>query len=267
MTPAVERCTAVPYSSVRISVWRLRQRRRAPRCCVALTPLSPAGRGRIDLGAFFLRRYAAAGERTPEAKPLWTRCRWPAMIGVLPVIVANILLSSRLVWGEYDRIEGHHAAVFSMFCSNNCPMKPSSTTKLALGVRRAMCRIIIWGCWGLLALALTSCTTQTRFLREAANHDSQAVVAQHLGPPDEVWPLADGETLWRYRADQRLWAYWRDGWAGGSAGGLTVEGPGLTLLPGGRCTEYVLRFDREQILRAWTRQPCRGFAPDPASNP
>jgi hypothetical protein len=154
-----------------------------------------------------------------------------------------------------------------MLYSNNSPMKPSSTTKPALGVQRAMRRIITSGCCGLLALALTSCTPQTSFLRAAADHDSQAVVAQHLGPPDEVWPLADGETLWSYRADQRLWAYWRDGGAVGSTGGLTIEGPGLTLLPGGRCTEYVLRFDREQILRAWTRQPCRGFAPAPAPNP
>jgi hypothetical protein len=154
-----------------------------------------------------------------------------------------------------------------MLYSNNYPMQPFSSNNPAPGMQRAMCRIIAWGSFGLLALALTSCTTQTGFLRAAANHDSQAVVAQHLGPPDEVWPLADGETLWSYRADQRLWAYWGNGWAGGSAGGLTVEGPRLTLLPGGRCTEYVLRFDREQILRAWTRQPCRGFAPAPASNP
>lgn len=131
-----------------------------------------------------------------------------------------------------------------------------------------MPRLVTWGCWGLLVLVLTSCASpQTRVLRAAVNHETQAVVAQHLGRPDEVWPLADGETLWSYRADQNLWAYWHEGGANGSPGGLTVEGPGLTVLPSAPCTEYVLRFDREQILRAWNRQPCRGFEPAPISNP
>jgi hypothetical protein len=131
-----------------------------------------------------------------------------------------------------------------------------------------MTRPVTWGCWGLLVLVLTSCASpQTRVLRAAVNHETQAVVAQHLGQPDSVWPLADGETLWSYRADQNLWAYWHEGGANGSPGGLTVEGPGLTVLPSAPCTEYVLRFDREQILRAWNRQPCRGFEPAPVSNP
>jgi hypothetical protein len=134
--------------------------------------------------------------------------------------------------------------------------------------RSAMPRPISWGCWGLLVLVLTSCASpQTRVLRAAIDHDSQTVVAQQLGQPDAVWPLANGETLWSYRVDQCLWAYWRGGRANGSTGGVTVEGPGLTVLPSARCTEYVLRFDQEQILRAWRRQPCQGFGPVPASNP
>jgi hypothetical protein len=131
-----------------------------------------------------------------------------------------------------------------------------------------MPRLVTWGGWGLLVLVLTSCASpQTHVLWAAANHETQAVVAQHLGQPAEVWQLADGETLWSYRADQNLWAYWHEGGANGSPGGLTVEGPGLTVLPSAPCTEYVLRFDREQILRAWNRQPCRGFEPAPISNP
>jgi hypothetical protein len=123
-----------------------------------------------------------------------------------------------------------------------------------------MPRLVIWSCWALLVLILMSCASpQARLLRVATNHETQAVVAEHLGQPDEVWPLADGEMLWSYRADQRLWAYWHKGRVSGSTGGITVEGPGLTVLPSGRCTEYVLRFDREQILRAWNRQPCQGF--------
>jgi hypothetical protein len=128
--------------------------------------------------------------------------------------------------------------------------------------------MVTWGCWGLLVLVLTSCASpQVCFLRAATNQETQAVVAQHLGRPNEVWPLADGETLWSYCADQNLWAYWHEGWANGSAGGLTVEGPGLTVLPSAPCTEYVLRFDREQILRAWRRQPCQGFRNGLVSDP
>jgi len=131
-----------------------------------------------------------------------------------------------------------------------------------------MLRPVTWGYWALLVFVLTSCASpQTRVLRAAVNHETQAVVAQHLGPPDEVWPLADGETLWSYRADQSLWAYWHHGRADGTTGGLTVEGPGLTVLPSARCTEYVLRFDREQILRAWNRQPCQGFVPHTVMTP
>jgi hypothetical protein len=131
-----------------------------------------------------------------------------------------------------------------------------------------MPRPVTWGCWGFLVLVLTSCASpQTRVLRAAVNHETQAVVAQHLGQPNEVWPLTDGETLWSYRADQCIWAYWHAGYVHGSPAGLTVEGPGLTVLPGARCTEYVLWFDREQILRAWNRQPCRGFEPHRVSNP
>src|SRR5215475_2880222 len=108
-----------------------------------------------------------------------------------------------------------------------------------------MLRLLIRGCWGFLLLVLTSCASpQTHFLRAAINHETQASVAQHLGQPHEVCELADGEALWSYRVDQRLWAYWHEGRATSGTSGLTVEGPGLTLLPGARCTEYVLRFDR-----------------------
>jgi hypothetical protein len=131
-----------------------------------------------------------------------------------------------------------------------------------------MLRLLTWGYWGLLILVLTSCANpQACVLRRAVNHESQDVVAQHLGQPHEVWPIANGEMLWSYRTDQNLWAYWRAGRMARSPAGLTLEGPGLTVLPSEPCTEYVLRFDRDQILRAWRRQPCQGFRPGPISNP
>jgi hypothetical protein len=131
-----------------------------------------------------------------------------------------------------------------------------------------MMRLASLGYWGVLLLVLTSCASpQTRYLRQAVNHEPESVVVQHLGPPTAVWLLDDGETLWSYRADQCIWAYWHNGFGDGRTAGLTVEGPQLTVLPGARCTEYLLRFDREHILLAWSRQPCRGFEPMPGSNP
>jgi hypothetical protein len=115
---------------------------------------------------------------------------------------------------------------------------------------------------------LTSCASpHVCLLRAATHHETQAVVSQHLGPPHEVWQLADGETLWSYRVPQHLWAYGRRGHANGITGGMTVEGPDLTVLPDARCTEYVLRFDDEQILRAWHRQPCQGFGQSATPSP
>ncbi len=118
----------------------------------------------------------------------------------------------------------------------------------------------MWGAPLLLTLAVTACATQATYLRATVERASQAEVAAHLGPPQEVWALTTGETLWTYRYDEALWAY-RDGNASSQRpAGLSIVGPGFTVLPGARCTEYVLRFDRDQVLRAWRRQPCRAAA-------
>lgn len=57
-----------------------------------------------------------------------------------------------------------------------------------------------------------------------------------------------GETLWTYQYGIPKASGW---------GGVTVVGPALTFGKGSPCTEYVLLFDRQQILRAWMRQDCR----------
>lgn len=109
-----------------------------------------------------------------------------------------------------------------------------------------------------LGLALTACASpHAAFIQVAVDHDTQASVAGRWGPPLEKWELLDGETLWRYRAPERLWAYQDRSGKGGSPGGITVAGPGLVVLSGTRCAEYLLRFDRAQVLRAWNRQPCQ----------
>ena len=124
-----------------------------------------------------------------------------------------------------------------------------------------------WGGLVLLWLALAACASpHAAFLKTAVNHDAQETVADILGPPHAVWELTDGETLWRYRHTERLWAYQGHSGMSGSPGGITVEGPGLVVLPGGHCTEYLLRFDRAKVLRAWSRQPCREWEKLPAKS-
>src|SRR5919198_1020645 len=111
----------------------------------------------------------------------------------------------------------------------------------------------MWGALLLLLLAMTSCATQATYLRAAVDRATQ-----------EEGALTTGETLWMYRDHERLWAYWDDNGSSQRPAGLSIVGPGLTVLPGARCTEYVLRFDRQQVLRAWRRQPCKA-AVDPTS--
>jgi hypothetical protein len=125
-------------------------------------------------------------------------------------------------------------------------------------------RLVMWGALLLLILAMTSCATQATYLRAAVDRATQEEVATRLGHPQEVWALTTGETLWMYRDHERLWAYWDDSGSSQRPAGLSIVGPGLTVLPGARCTEYVLRFDRQQVLRAWRRQPCKA-AVDPTS--
>jgi hypothetical protein len=126
-------------------------------------------------------------------------------------------------------------------------------------------RLVMWGV--LLLLTLTSCATQATYLRGAVDRATQEAVAAQLGPPQEVWALTTGETLWTYRYHARLWAYQDGNGSSQRPAGLSIVGPGLTVLPGARCTEYVLRFDREQVLRAWSRQPCKAAADSTSQRP
>jgi hypothetical protein len=104
----------------------------------------------------------------------------------------------------------------------------------------------------LLALFATACGPwQRTYLKEAAGSATQAEVAERLGPPHTRWDLTTGETLWTYQYGVPKASDW---------GGITIVGPALTFGKGSPCTEYVLLFDRQQILRAWMRQDCQ---PDP----
>lgn len=109
-----------------------------------------------------------------------------------------------------------------------------------------------WGSAMLLALFLTSCTGQRTYLRGAAGHATQAEVAEHLGPPQATWHLDTGDTLWTYQYGAPRASAW---------GGITIVGPGLTFGKGSPCSEYVLRFDQDDILHTWRRQECKPDSP------
>jgi hypothetical protein len=100
-----------------------------------------------------------------------------------------------------------------------------------------------------VALTLTSCASwQTQYLQGAANHATVEEVENHLGQPHATWKLRTGEALWTYQSGVPSEI---------NTGGVTIVGPGWVIGRRSDCTEYVLLFDQEKILRAWMRQPCR----------
>jgi hypothetical protein len=105
----------------------------------------------------------------------------------------------------------------------------------------------------LVALAQVSCASwQTKYLKEAANQATMAGVENHLGRPHSTWDLQTGETLWTYQSGIP---------SAGDTGGVTIVGPGWVIGRRSDCTEYVLLFDQQKILRTWMRQPCKSDRP------
>ncbi len=105
-----------------------------------------------------------------------------------------------------------------------------------------------WGGLVLVVFTLTSCATwQAAYLKAAANRATQDEVTQRFGPPLMAWDLTTGETLSTYRSGSG---------SGGDIPSISVAGPGWVIANGAHCTEYILLFDREKILRAWTAQKC-----------
>lgn len=89
----------------------------------------------------------------------------------------------------------------------------------------------------LLLLIMTSCGTPWRvtYLEGAVNQATQDDVAKRLGPPHTTRDLNAGGSVWSYQYRSSH----------------VYEGTGGT-----SCTEYILAFDRDKILREWSRQRC-----------
>ena len=108
--------------------------------------------------------------------------------------------------------------------------------------------LAMFGGLALIALALTSCATgQATYLEEATNRATQHEAAKRLGLPQLAWDLTTGETLWRYQSGFP---------SGAVASSISVAGPGWVIAGSSQCTEYVLLFDQEQVLRAWRERRC-----------
>jgi len=86
----------------------------------------------------------------------------------------------------------------------------------------------------LMLLIPTSChrasTQRFEYLNTAVGNSSQDQVASALGPPGGSRPLSDGGQIWVYRYR------------------------GYHPYAGVSCTEYVLTFDAEKVLRNWTTE-------------
>jgi hypothetical protein len=92
-----------------------------------------------------------------------------------------------------------------------------------------------------IAVIATGCSLfipkDTLYLRAAQNLSTQAEVRERLGAPREETSTPDGQSQWVYEV-REVEASAQNTWA--SAGSW--------------CDEYVLIFDRQGVLRAWTHK-------------
>jgi hypothetical protein len=94
------------------------------------------------------------------------------------------------------------------------------------------------------AVFLAACSLllpeQTRYLRQAQDHATAQEVQAHLGRPKLVTATAAGDPVWVYQIHE-VEAGSQNSWSSF----------------GSWCDEYVLTFDRQHVLRAWTHKSQR----------
>jgi len=118
-----------------------------------------------------------------------------------------------------------------------------------LSQARAVSRRWTLGTLLAMAWAMASCASwHAQYLKGAVNHATMEAVEKHLGRPHATWELHTGESLWTYQSGVP---------SGADAGGLTIVGPDWVLGRRSNCSQYVLLFDQQKILRAWMQQPCQ----------
>jgi hypothetical protein len=133
--------------------------------------------------------------------------------------------------------------VFIERCRN--PALSSLGGELRAPLVKRWARYSAWLCLGLL---VTACAhLQARDFQQAVDHLSQAEVVERWGLPESVVAGTEGQTLWIYTARFHVWQ---------QPGGIVVSHPGWVVPGGERCTQYLLIFDRMQVLRGWSARRC-----------
>lgn len=93
-------------------------------------------------------------------------------------------------------------------------------------------------------LAVAACSLlvpeQTRYLQQAQDRATQEQVLQHLGRPKFMTVTAAGDPVWVYHIHE-VEAGSQNSWSSF----------------GSWCDEYVLTFDKQQVLRGWTHKSQR----------
>lgn len=95
-------------------------------------------------------------------------------------------------------------------------------------------RFVVMFCLVILP-ACTSGTNDTAYLQEAQDRVTQDEIRQRWGEPKTVTSAESGETAWVYEKREQQ-------------PGNRFTAPGMW------CGEYVLRFDREGVLRGWNHR-------------
>jgi hypothetical protein len=94
---------------------------------------------------------------------------------------------------------------------------------------------IVLMCCSVALFACTSGTNDTAYLRDAQDRVTQDEIRQRWGEPKKVRSAEDGNSEWVYEKREQ------------QAGNRYT-------VPGMWCDEYVLTFDRQNILRRWTHR-------------
>jgi hypothetical protein len=109
-------------------------------------------------------------------------------------------------------------------------------------------RLVRSSAWLSLGLLVTACAVlQAQEFQQAVHHLSQAEVVERWGLPESVVAGAEGQTLWIYTVRAHVWA---------QPGSIVVTSAGWVVPGGWRCTQYLLIFDRMQVLRGWSARRC-----------
>jgi hypothetical protein len=92
----------------------------------------------------------------------------------------------------------------------------------------------------LILVVITSCTPwRKKYLEGGLNQLTMDEVSKTLGPPDFAYTLDDGGVVWKYRYMS-----------------TSVSGTKYRVSGGSDCTEYILIFDKDKVLRQTKRQGC-----------